>query len=161
MVTAVRPLVSVTVNLSLSESDESANLGFPTEELQRTLLRLVALLLGQGARILLGHDWRDDGVMESVWSYVERYRPTEKVRRNEALITNLLPWPDKTRLKAGELKALRPSLRVEYAGLPNGIPERAVATPNNVQALRVPALTHLRVRLTEISDARICIGGRL
>lgn len=161
MATATRPLASITVNLSLSESDESAGLGFPVSELHRTLLRLVAILLGQGARISLGHDWRDDGVMESVWTFVERYRPTEKAGRNEALITNLLPWPDKTRLKSKDLNALRPSLRVETAGLPDWISEGTAKRPSYGKAIRVIALTHLRLRLTEISDARICIGGRL
>lgn len=161
MTTATRPLASVSVNLSLSESDESAGLGFPVAELHRTLLRLVTILLGQGARIVLGHDWRDDGVMESVWTFVERYRPTEKTGRSEALITNLLPWPDKTRLKGKDLKGLRPSLRIESAGLPEWISEDIAKTPNYSKAVRVIALTHLRLRLTEISNARICIGGRL
>jgi hypothetical protein len=159
--TATRPLDSVTVNLSISESDESAGLGFPVSELQRTLLRLVAIFLGHGARLSLGHDWRDDGVMESVWTFVERYRPTEKSGRNEALITNLLPWPDRTRLKPKDLKALRPSLRVETVGLPDWVSVRSAKTPSYAKTIRVIALTHLRLRLTEISDARICIGGRV
>jgi hypothetical protein len=161
MQSATRPLASVTVNLSISESDESAGLGFPVSELHRTLLRLVAIFLGQGARLSLGHDWRDDGIMESVWTFVERYRSTEKAGRNEALITNLLPWPDQTRLKPKDLKALSPSLRVEAAGLPEWVSERSAKAPNYAKTMRVIALTHLRLRLTEISDARICIGGRV
>src|SRR5258707_5180721 len=89
-----RPLSPLLVNLSLSESADSEGLGFPASELHRTLLRLVAMLLGQGARLSLGHDWRDDGVMESVSSYVQRYRPTIGQLKNAPLITNLLPWPD-------------------------------------------------------------------
>jgi hypothetical protein len=161
MKTSTRPLASMTVNLSLSESDESAALGFPLEELHRTLLRLVAILLGHGARIAVGHDWRDDGVMESVWTFVERYRPTQTVDGNQALITNILPWPEKTRLKPKELSALRPSLRVESAGLPNWIPRRTAGKSAHAKAIRVIALTHLRLRLTEMSDARLCLGGRL
>lgn len=158
---ANRPLTPLLVNLSLSESTDSEAMGFPASEMNRTLLRLVATFLGQGARLVFGHDWRDDGVMESVFTYVERYRPTTIDLRDKPLLINLLAWPDKTRLTSEERRRLQPTLRVETRRVPASLRARAREHKAYYPAIRALALTDLRVRLTEISDARICLGGRM
>lgn len=160
MQSSSRPLEKVVVNLSLSESADSEGLGFPASELHRTFVRMVAVLLGQGGRILLGHDWRDDGLMESVATFVERYRPTSGELKNGPLVTNLLPWPDKPRLTSKEQNALLPSLRIQRLGRPT-LPLDTKPSANSPKALRQESLSRLRVRLTNLSDARLCVGGRM
>jgi hypothetical protein len=155
-----RPLENVVVNLSLSESADSEGLGFPASELQRTFIRMVAGILGQGGRILLGHDWRDDGLMESVTTFVERYRPTSGELKNGPLVTNLLPWPDKSRLNLYEQRALLPSLKIRRLGRPT-LRSDTLTSANSTKALRQESLSRLRVRLTNLSDARLCVGGRM
>ena len=70
-----RPLTGRIVNISISESDDSARLGFPPWQVNRITLQTVAALFGQGATILFGHDWREDGVMEAVYGFARQVQP--------------------------------------------------------------------------------------
>lgn len=155
-----RLLSGTVVALSVSESEDNAARGFPTSETNRAVLRLMAALLGHGAKIVLGHDWRDDGLMEAVYGYITRYQSDAENAR-VPLVMNVLPWPDKPRLNPRDRRNVGPGLAIKTAGLPSAIARysRAHQTENN--ALRPIALTHLRRRLTNISDVRVCIGGRL
>jgi hypothetical protein len=82
------------------------------------------------------------------------------------LLWNLLPWPDKPRLSQRDLERLAATLRIEPAGLPKELIEYGDAALRKghesalYQYLRARGLTHLRHRLTKISQARLCIGGR-
>ncbi|HZC97659.1 MAG TPA: hypothetical protein VE267_16330, partial [Bradyrhizobium sp.] len=59
-----RPLQGCTIGLSISESADSTALGFPPWQINDVTVQMVAALFGQGASVVFGHDWRDDGVME-------------------------------------------------------------------------------------------------
>ncbi len=157
-----RPLTGFTVGLSISGGKETAALGFTAPEVNRTTLRIVAALVGQGAGITFGHDWRDDGVMESVHAFIERFHPPIREPYSKPLLINLVVWPDKPRLAERERDRLKDTLIVEEAGLPpslnNYMNDR---NPAMYPYLRSRALTHLRHRLTRLSNARVCLGGKL
>jgi hypothetical protein len=110
MVTFDRPLAGCVVNLSVSESDDSATRGFPAWQVNRVTLQIVAALFGQGATIVFGHDWREDGVMEAVYSYARQVQPPIPLTPEEAradsqpLLMNLVPWPDEPLLSARDLE---------------------------------------------------------
>lgn len=172
MTTAQRPLAGCVVNLSVSESDDSEGRGYPGWQINRVALQLVAALFGQGASLVFGHDWREDGVMESVYGFARQVQPSIPLPPNNVLneakplLRNLLPWPDKPFLPERDLKQLASTLRVESIGLP---PELAdfvgYGTPPNgedgvYRYLRARALTFLRHRLNDVCDVRICLGGR-
>jgi len=165
MSVAIRPLAKYMVGLSISDGEESAMRGFPLEEVNRTMLRFVAALLGQGAGVSFGHDWRDDGVMEAVHAYVQRFRLS--VGGSSApLLWNVIPWPDKASLSEVELQRLEGTLRVEEAGLPTTLPYESKVTERDrgnfaYLYLRARGLTHLRHKLVNGSNARVCLGGRL
>src|SRR3989442_576262 len=99
-----RPLVGTVVNLSISESEESTERGFPAWQVNRVTLQVVAALFGQGVGVILGHDWREDGVMEAVHGFARQMQPPVSISADEAdaigqpLLRNLLPWPDEPRL---------------------------------------------------------------
>lgn len=157
-----RPLAGCTVGLSISNGKETAALGFNAREINRTTLRIVASLLSQGAGITFGHDWRDDGVMDSVHAFVERVRSPLNETQNKPLLTNLVVWPDRPRLDETERRRLKDTLYVEEAGLPPSLHEYA----NDLDRTRYPylrsrALTHLRRRLAGLSNVRVCLGGKL
>lgn len=172
MTTAQRPLTGFAVNLSVSESHESEGRGYPAWQVNRVTLQLVAALFGQGASLVFGHDWREDGVMEAVYGFARQVQPPiplvpeQAESEEQPLLRNLLPWPDKPYLGARDLERLASTLRVEIVGLP---PELEVLTQNGhfleggdgvYSYVRARALTSLRHRLNEVSNVRLCLGGR-
>lgn len=167
-----RPLADCVINVSISESDDSTNLGFPSWQVNRVTLQAVAALFGQGASIVFGHDWREDGVMEAVYGYARQVQPSVPLPPEEAeaaghpLLLNLLPWPDSPFLPARDLERLRSTLRVQACGLPEGLRQfdgqgRHQGPRSRLYAyLRARGLTFLRHQLTEVCHARLCLGGR-
>jgi hypothetical protein len=167
-----RPLAGCVINLSISESDDSLQRGFPTGQVNRTTLQVVAALFGQGASVLFGHDWREDGIMEAVYGFARQVQapiplsPDEAAADEQPLLRNLLPWPDKPYLPERDLEQLSSTLRVETAGLPKELQvfdgEARRAGPNNglYQYVRARGLTFLRQRLNDASHVRFCLGGR-
>lgn len=168
---ANRPLAGLVVNLSISQSDDTLRHGYPTWQVNRVTLQFVAALFGQGASVLFGHDWREDGVMGAVHGFALQMQPpvplTPEAAQAEAqpLMRNLLPWPDTPRLTQEEQEQLSATLKVESAGLPEGllpfdVAVRAAGPADPRYAyLRARSLTFLRHRLTDLCHARLCIGG--
>jgi hypothetical protein len=167
-----RPLATRVVNLSVSESDDSKNRGFPGWQINRITLQVTSSLFGQGAGVVFGHDWRDDGVMQAIHSFAQQVEPLAPLSEADAratgrpLLTNILPWPDAPSLRPEDLERLAATLRVKRAGLPIEIEkfgdEALKLGPRHplYLYLRARGLTHLRHRLNDESKARFCIGGR-
>jgi hypothetical protein len=103
-----RPLAGKVVNVSISESDDSPKRGFPKWQVNRVTLQIVSALFGQGAGIVFGHDWREDGVMEAVHGFALQVQPPLPLPPEVAeadrqpLLRNILPWPDVPRLTESE-----------------------------------------------------------
>lgn len=167
-----RPLTGCVINLSISESDDSAKRGFPFWQVNRITLQLVSALFGQGASVLFGHDWREDGVMEAVYSFARQMQPpmpfsTEgTVSEAQPLLRNLLPWPDTPHLSERNLEQLSSTLRVSSAGLPEELrtfdDEARHAESNSplYKYIRARGLTYLRHQLNADCHVRLCLGGR-
>jgi hypothetical protein len=166
-----RALSGCAINVSVSESDDSVTRGFPGWQVNRTTLQVVTALYGQGVTVVFGHDWRNDGVMEAVCNFARQVQPPiplpggEAAASGQPLLLNVLPWPTKALLPEQDLKRLRSTLRVVFAGLPEGLrhvaEQDAEKLPEAVRRyLRARGLTHLRRRLTTLSHARLCLGGR-
>jgi len=168
---AQRPLAGCLINLSISESEDSPLRGFPTSQVNRTALQVVAALFGQGASVIFGHDWREDGIMEAVYGFARQVQAPIPLSSREAaadaqpLLWNLLPWPEKPYLTERDLEGLSATLRVELAGLPeelravDGEARRVGPTNPLYQYVRARGLTYLRHRLNMVSDVRFCLGG--
>jgi hypothetical protein len=166
-----RPLAGCLINLSISESDDSSQRGFPSSQVNRTTMQVVAALFGQGASVVFGHDWREDGIMEAVYGFARQVQapipvsPAEAADDAQPLLWNLLPWPDKPYLPERDLEQLSSTLRVELAGLPKELEAsdseaRRVGPGNGLyQYVRARGLTFLRRRLNTISHVRFCLGG--
>lgn len=167
-----RPLAGCVVNLSISEGDNSARRGFPLWQVNRVTLQIVAALLGQGASVVFGHDWREDGVMEAVYGFARQIQapvPLSSVNaaaESQPLLRNLLPWPEEPLLSERDLEQLSSTLRVDRAGLPRELEavdkEARQADPDNglYRYVHARGLTFLRRRLNDVSHVRLCIGGR-
>jgi hypothetical protein len=167
-----RPLTGFIVNLSVSESDDSTKRGFPTWQVNRVTLQIVAALFGQGASVVFGHDWREDGVMEAVHGFALQVQPPLPLppesaeAEAEPLLRNILPWPEVPSLSELEREQLRSTLIVESAGLPEDLrqfdTDAQAAGPSAplYTYLRARGLTFLRHRLNDVCDVRLCVGGR-
>jgi hypothetical protein len=166
-----RPLAGYLINLSISESEDSSAKGFPEWQVNRVTLQLVAALFGQGASVIFGHDWRDDGVMEAVFAFARAMQPSLPVSSTDLVteptqLQNLLPWPDIRYLKQPELDRLDSTLSVKEVELPRDVCHLEVEARQGgpdtdiYRYVRARALTALRHRLTDKSHARVCFGGR-
>ncbi|MBB4635870.1 hypothetical protein [Longimicrobium terrae] len=156
-----RPLAGIRVGLSISGSEESEHLGFPSWQVNRTTLYLVNSLIGMGAGVVFGHDWRSDGVMAAITGFASR---VQLQGDGEPLLINMVAWPDRPFLTVEERARLAPSLCVEEAGLPEELrmfEQMRNAEGNLFAYLRARGLTHMRLQLAERSAARLCIGGRV
>ena len=157
-----KPLAGLRAGISISESDDLEARGFTRSAMNRLTVRLNDALLAVGATVAFGHDWREDGVMDAIcrsalWSsgYPEPDTPPPML--------NLLPWPDETRVDREALLRLNRIVEIRSAGLPEDLAQeapRAVEDRDLWRYLRSRGLTHLRRKLTEECQARICLGGR-
>ena len=145
------------VGISVSDSDDLAAHGYGPGDVNRVIVRLSEALLSAGARLVFGHDWRPDGVMDAICRIAVGFQSLPKDRAPDPLIQNLIPWPDKP--------ILEPELRneLEQRGLLRVV---TVAIPqNNWSSANYPiaraiALTQLRRRLVDLTNARVCLGGK-
>jgi SLOG cluster2 len=168
-----RALTGCLINLSISESEDSPERGFPRSQVNRTTLQVVAALFGQGASVVFGHDWREDGIMEAVYGFARQVQAPIPLSSREAaadaqpLLWNLLPWPDSPYLPERDLERLSSTLRVELAGLPkelqavDGEARRVGPADGLYQYVRARGLTFQRHRLNTVSHVRFCLGGRV
>ena len=186
-IAARRPLENVRIGISVSEGDDTLDLGITPEELNRCIVRLSETLLGFGARLVFGHDWRYGGVMEAISQAALRYWPVDDAN-TPPLIKNFVPWPDTPQLEPDVQRRIERLIKIERAGLPEDLPawskvaeisasgrdvvericarERRSAIPADAlpeeerTALRAFGLTHLRHRLTD-SRPHLAIGQGL
>ena len=178
-----RALTGVSVGIAISESEDSGRLGFGSKEVNQVTVDFSRELVGQGASVVFGHDWRPDGVMHAVataaasaQSLVEPSEPAEPTepppsaatptvrrRRPKQLLRNYLPWPSPPSLSRDEREQLSASLYIEAVPLPPSLKAYETVTlpgPPEYPYLVARALTALRHRLVEETDARVCIGGK-
>jgi len=154
-----KPLAGCAIGVSISETEEIEDLGFKKDEINRCTVRLCEALLGAGARLVFGHDWRPGGVMEAITDLAIRH---SKISSREtapvtAPITNLVATPDTPFLAKPDLVTGGAN---RYAPLLRGVIDaRQIASPGNHD--RLASLSLMRKELASLCHIRICIGGRL
>ena len=178
-----RPLDGLVVGLSISEPEDlQSSTGFTKADVNRFVVRCSETLLGLGARLVFGHDWRPGGVMEVVSEAAIRYRQLtggDAVKRDSWSILNLVPWPDVPAVEAWRRERFKEVIQIEEAGLPRTLDEwrqfavvegdrcpelpdrKASLEPVQARWWRAVALSHLRSRLTQHCDVRVCLGGKV
>lgn len=151
-----RSLEGLVIGISISESSDSSDLGFSSSEINRVVVRIAEALLGEGARLLFGHNWRRDGVMTEIHRLALRYQASD-----HPVIMNLVPWPDDPGLSDQERREAAGTLEIREAGLPPDLNQQTLNRTTFPQAwLRARALTWMRRQMARIVDAQICLGGR-
>lgn len=152
-----RPLDGWIIGVSVSGADDLAVHGYTSGDVNRVTVRLSGALLAAGARLVFGHDWRPDGVMEAICRFAVAYQAPGIQSSARPLVQNLVAWPNETSLTPEQRHDLeqRGIVKVETVGLP----AFASSSPTD-PAARAIALTHMRRELAKRTNARVCLGGK-
>ena len=54
------------MGISVSPCADAARIGYDGRQINRIVIRIAQYFLDQNMRVIFGHDWREDGVMQSV-----------------------------------------------------------------------------------------------
>jgi hypothetical protein len=176
-----RPLEGRRIGISISESDDLPALGLENEIVNVLTVDLARRLIALGASVVLGHNWRTGGVMETVARFALSYKsqsgPTER-----PLIFNYLAFPDEPSLSESDRKELESIVSVGTVRWTDCEPEifRAFGKASRpidfgqyakriiVDLAKSPPqdlrrgfdLAAMRFTLTQNCDTHLVIGGR-
>lgn len=163
------PLSRKAVAISISDSADMAVLGLAEEHLRDVMAEVARHLLAMGARLVYGGDLREHGFTELLFELVARHRRDADVGDARPAVVSYLPWPVYAGKPAREVRALAQDLngmaelhcldRLGQEQLLDTLQaEPGQAATNEDWSV---SLTSLRRVLTEVSDVRIVLGGRV
>lgn len=124
-----RPLNGKRVGLSVSDAPAGDLIarGYTEELINEVSNLFVNRLLDLGAGVVLGHDWREDGIMNAIYRQAVRVdSPYQNRGRGAPLIENFVPWPREPHLSDAEkgwnrnllsAEQFRPSSNGEYKNI--------------------------------------------
>lgn len=163
------PLSQRVIAVSISESPDMDTLGLGKEHLDDAMAEIARHLLAMGAQLLYGGDLRPKGFTELLFELVARHRRDADVGDERVGVTNVLAWPVHLSLPADTVNQLAADLRGAAELVCLALDGRVMTTEERLVLIPRPAvadewaegLTTMRRRMTEISDARIVLGGRV
>lgn len=155
-------LDGVRVGVSVSDSTELGRLGLTEAHLRLALAEIARVIIRAGGVLVYGGHLQPDGYTAFLEGEVDRYAASNRP------LQLVVPWAEHRRMTLGELRTRREalSLKGEFTYLDaDGAPVAPEAgrgpDPAPVDDADVaPSLTALRRYLTEITDARVLLGGR-
>ena len=183
--------MSWSVGISVSPCEDAAKIGYDDRQINRTVIRMAQYFLDQDMRVIFGHDWREDGVMQAVADFAavvaartaaEMEEQQEEVQRRDYIgygeyrMVNLVATPAEALSRAaveaseesGDFLAV---LSVDEIRDSAGWQRKLGTEPVEmdwVRGLQVPKtrgeeLTVLRQWITALlaPGCRICLGGRM
>ena len=59
------------VGISVSPCAEATRIGYDERQMNRIVIRMAQYFLDRNMRVIFGHDWREDGVMQAVANFAE------------------------------------------------------------------------------------------
>ncbi len=167
---SVKSLSGVVVGLSISGTsamqDGRFDRGFDEAEVTRTTKYLARDLLGEGGSLVLGHDWRQGGVMWEIMRIAMEYQTTFSFDQPAMhKLRNVIPWPDTLPLDQEQRDELGSILAIKEGGLPARLEEvdaqQLLRTqPDAKTYFRARGLTEMRRTIVGVCHARVCLGGR-
>ena len=146
----------LTVNVSVSPCEDAERLGFDEWQINRIVIRIAQFFLFKGMRVLFGHDWRADGVMQAVLRDAELSGAADRQPRRGARMLNLVATGGTPLSRVG-LEAAKDSAGVLEVRSMDDEPVAPIRRGD-----RCSELWALRQRMTQLLDpgCRICLGGR-
>lgn len=163
------PLSRHSIAISISESPDMAVLGLSEEHLHDAMAEVARYMLAMGARLVYGGDLRPEGFTELLFELVARHRRDADLGDERVGVRNFLAWPVHISLPPEEVKHLSDALsgvaELVYLTVDgNVIPpdDRQQLTPRPATEDEwTDGLTAMRRVITEISNARIVLGGKV
>lgn len=164
------PLSQKAVTISISESADMMARGLGVEHLRDAMAEVARHLLAMGARLVYGGDLRSHGFTELLFELVATHRRDADVGDARPAIVSYLSWPIHSVKSAQEIRALTKDLTglvelhcLDQEGVetaPDAIsPGMKTQLPTSEEWAR--SLTSMRRALTDASDARILLGGKI
>lgn len=155
-------LEGVRVGVSVSQSAELGRLGLTDAHLRLALAEIARVIIRAGGVLVYGGHLQRDGYTAFLEGEVDRYASSNRPLRL------VVPWAEHRRMTLGELRTRREalSLKGEFTYLDAGgapVPVDADRGPDPApveDADVAPSLTALRRYLTNITDARVLLGGK-
>ncbi|MCY4589991.1 MAG: hypothetical protein OXE86_05375 [Alphaproteobacteria bacterium] len=183
--------MSWSVGISVSPCEDAAKIGYDDRQINRIVIRMAQYFLDHDMRVIFGHDWREDGVMQAVADFaavvaartaVDIEEQQEEEQRHEYVgigkyrMVNLVATPAEALSPAAveareESKEFLAVLSVDEirdsAGWQRNLGTKSVEI-DWVRGLQVPEgragkLTALRAWITALlaPGCRICLGGKM
>jgi hypothetical protein len=132
-----------------------ADYGFRGADLAPLTVAIAKRLISLGGAVVLGHQWRPQGIMDSIVRFTQIYR-SESGSPKEPIVYNLLAAPNVAQISLRDREGLKSILNIEEAiSAPDAINER------DRQVARRLHLRQMRLKMAQLCDVRICVGGKL
>lgn len=155
-------LAGVLVGVSVSQSAELGRLGLTDAHLRLAIAEIARVIIRAGGILVYGGHLQREGYTAFLEGEVDRYAASNRPLRL------VVPWAEHRRMTLGELRTRREvvSLKGEFTYLDAGgapVPADADRGPDPApvnDADIAPSLTALRRYLTDITDARVLLGGK-
>ncbi|WP_038164482.1 hypothetical protein [Verrucomicrobium sp. BvORR106] len=168
MSTDNRLLAGRCIGISISESEDLPAIGLDARAVNDFTVDICRRLIALGACVVLGHDWRAGGIMESVTKFALAYRG-EHGKPSHPLIQNVLAAPDMPGLSEDERKELQsyvvtrsvtwaPEIRTENSESEISQYSKSFHPGSESRAANLFAM---RYELAKRCDIRLVIGGRI
>jgi hypothetical protein len=163
------PLSRHSIAISISESPDMAVLGLSEEHLHDAMAEVARYMLAMGARLIYGGDLRPGGFTEVLFELVARHRRDADVGDERVGVSNFLAWPVHVSLPPEQVKQLSEDLS-GMAELVCLTADGNIISPDDRQLIAprpatddewTDGLTAMRRVMTEISSARIVLGGKV
>lgn len=163
------PLSQMVVAISISESADMPVLGLAEEHLRDAMAEVARHLLAMGARLAYGGDLRSQGFTELLFELVVRHRRDADIGDHRAAVVNYLPWPVHSCMSPEAIQERVSNLAglAEFHCLDVKGDEIALATRQAAhvhladEAEWAAGLSSMRRAMTDLSNARIVLGGRV
>ncbi len=157
-------LKNVSIGVSISESDDLAELGYGVAHLKDAMLEIARYIFALGGKVCYGGDIRNGGFTELLFDLLAYYKADKKVSSGQRLIS-FLSWPNYLELTP-EIEAQL----VHNVSFRKVVPVKSVEIKDLSVAIKsdsainrfiwADCLTQMRLTMQKSCDARVFIGGR-
>ncbi|GEM_PF-1812368 len=162
-----RSLAGKKINISVSEEvRDLPRLGFTQDDVNEFTVQLAEAVIANEGIVALGHDWRDDGVMQHIYRIAEENQDMIlDYTQRKGLVENYLYWGSKPALNAREQGHLKGILDFNVCEIPDDPRFEGLLSigdlPEELRGYAMArSLTVMRRQMTENTIARVCLGGR-
>lgn len=153
-----------TIGISISESENLAELGYGVSHLKDAIIETARYVLAMGGKLAYGGDMRPGGFTELLFELLAYYKADKELLPNERFYS-YLAYPISTTLSKEKEAELKPNVTFKKISPPDNIAipnANEFLKPDSPENLYIWArcLTKMREEMESNCNARIFIGGK-